>query len=377
MTTSTPISVPFLDLAAQHRPIADELVAAFRDAVDHAAFVGGPAVEAFEAQFAAFCGVGHAIGVSNGTDALRLAFAAAGIGPGDEVITAPNTFIATTEAISQVGATVVFADVDPSTRLLDPAAAEAAITPRTKAIVPVHLYGQPAPMDAFRAIADRHGLLLVEDAAQAQGARWAGVRAGALADVAAFSFYPGKNLGSLGEGGAITTNDEGLARRVRILREHGQSRKYYHEVEGFNARLHAIQARFLSIKLPHLDGWNEARRRHAATYAEQLAGIDGVRLPGARPEAEPIWHLYVVETENRDDLAAFLKDRGIATGLHYPFPLHMLPPYAHLGHGEGAFPNAERSCREVLSLPMFPELLPEQIDAVADGIRAWAGSRGR
>ena len=377
MTTSTSITVPFLDLPAQHRPLVDELAAAFRDAVEHAAFVGGPAVEAFEDQFAEFCGVGHAIGVSNGTDALRLALAASGIGPGDEVITAPNTFIATTEAISQVGATVVFADIDPDTRLLDPGAAEAAMTPRTKAIIPVHLYGQPAPMDAFRRIAERQGLLLLEDAAQAQGARWAGVRAGALGDVAALSFYPGKNLGSLGEGGAITTNDGDLARRVRILREHGQSRKYYHEVEGWNARLHAIQARFLSIKLPHLDGWNAARRRHAATYADRLAGIEGVRLPVARPEAEPIWHLYVVETPDRDELAAFLAENGVATGFHYPFPLHLLPPYARLGYREGAFPNAERSCREVISLPMFPELMPEQIDAVAAAIRAWAESRGR
>ncbi len=375
MTTPTSIAVPFLDLVSLHRSIEDELVDAFRDAVHHAAFVGGPAVEGFEGAFAEFCGVRHAVGVANGTEALRLSYVAAGIGPGDEVITAPNTFIATTEAISQAGAQVVFADIDRATRILDPAAAEAAITPRTKAIVPVHLYGQPAPMDEFREIANRRGLILIEDAAQASGARWAGTRCGALGDVAAFSFYPGKNLGSLGEGGAVTTNDDAIARKIRILREHGQTRKYYHEVEGWNARLHAIQARFLSIKLAHLDEWNAARREVAATYAELLDGIEGIRLPGTRPEAEPIWHLYVIETANRDGLQRFLAERGIGTGLHYPFPLHLLPPYKHLGLGPGSFPNAERSAADLLSLPMFPGLRRDQIQAVADAIREWASGR--
>ena len=372
MTTPTRAPVPFNDLVSLHRPIEDELVEAFRDAVQHAAFVGGAAVEAFEGAFAEFCGVRHAVGVANGTEALRLAYVAAGIGPGDEVITAPNTFIATTEAISQVGAHVVFADIDRATKILDPAAAEAAITPRTKAIVPVHLYGQPAPMDEFRAIANRRGLILIEDAAQAQGARWAGTRCGALGDVAAFSFYPGKNLGSLGEGGAVTTNDDAMARKIRILREHGQSRKYYHEMEGWNARLHAIQARFLSIKLTHLDDWNAARREHAATYARLLDGVESIRLPGTRLEAEPIWHLYVIETANRDDLQRFLGERGIGTGLHYPFPLHLLPPYEHLGFGPGSFPNTERSAAELLSLPMFPELRADQLEQVAAAVREWA-----
>jgi dTDP-4-amino-4,6-dideoxygalactose transaminase len=374
MTTQAALTVPFLDLAAQHRPLAAELIAAFSEALERSAFVGGPAVEEFETAFAEFCGTRYAVGVSNGTDALRLAYLAAGIGPGDEVVTAPNTFIATTEAITAVGARVVFADIDPATRLLDPFAAEAAITPRTKALVPVHLYGQPAPMDAFRAIADRHGLALIEDAAQAQGARWEGVRAGALGDLAAFSFYPGKNLGSCGEGGAVTTDDEAFARRIRILREHGQTAKYYHEVEGWNARLHAIQARFLTIKLSHLDGWNDARRGHAAVYESLLQGISGLRLPVTRAEAESIWHLYVIETAGRDELARFLAERGIATGLHYPFPLHLLPAYAHLGYSEGALPNAERSSRELLSLPIYPEITRSQLEAVADGVVAWTRS---
>ncbi len=369
MTTGTKMQVPFLDLVAQHRPLVDELTAAFRDAVEHAAFVGGKAVEAFENEFASFCGVKHAVGVANGTDALRLAYLAAGIEPGDEVITAPNTFIATTEAISQVGAQVVFADIDPATRLLDPAAVEAAITPRTTAIVAVHLYGHPAPMDALRAIADRHELLLIEDAAQAQGARWNGKRCGSLGHVAAFSFYPGKNLGSCGEGGAVTTDDEAIARRIKVLREHGQARKYHHEVEGYNARLHAIQARFLSIKLRHLDEWNAARRRNAALYAKALSGIAGLRVPQALPEAEPIWHLYVVETAGRDALQEALAAQGVSTGLHYPIPLHLAPAYARLGLAAGAFPHAERSCRELLSLPMFPELTAEQIAYVGEAVR--------
>lgn len=365
------VKVPFLDLVAQHKPLVDELTAAFRDAVEHAAFVGGPAVEKFETAFAEFCGVKFAVGVSNGTDALRMAYLAAGIGPGDEVITAPNTFIATTEAISQVGAKVVFADIDPSTRILDPKAAEAAITSRTKAIVPVHLYGQPAPMCEFRQICDRHKLLLIEDAAQAQGARWNGARCGSMGDIAAFSFYPGKNLGSCGEGGAVTTNDEALARKVKILREHGQSRKYFHEIEGYNGRLHSIQARFLAIKLQHIDRWNAARRANARKYAEALAGIPWLRLPGVRSEAEPIWHVYVVECEGRDELLKHLANNNISAGLHYPFPLHLLPAYTRLGYKDGAFPNAERSCREVLSLPMFSELTDQQIAWVGHCIKNW------
>jgi dTDP-3-amino-3,4,6-trideoxy-alpha-D-glucose transaminase len=372
MKSPAPDKIPFLDLVAQHRPLLEELTAAFRDAVENAAFVGGAAVESFETAFASFCGVKHAVGVSNGTDALRLAYLAAGIGPGDEVITAPNTFIATTEAVSQTGARVVFADIDPGTRLLDPKAAGAAITPRTKAIVAVHLYGQSAPMDEFRRLADRHNLLLIEDAAQAQGARWNGLRCGSLGDVAAFSFYPGKNLGSCGEGGAVTTNDDAIAHKIRILREHGQSRKYFHEFEGYNARLHAIQARFLEIKLRHLDEWNALRRAVAHNYTAALEGVPGLRLPVVRPAAEPIWHLYVVEIAGRDELQQFLNTNGVASGLHYPFPLHLLPPYGHLGYRKGDFPNAERSCGELLSLPMFPELTDAQVARVADCIRSWA-----
>ncbi|UCF67300.1 MAG: DegT/DnrJ/EryC1/StrS family aminotransferase [Acidobacteriota bacterium] len=375
MTQKSAVKVPFLDLVSHHRPLLDELTAAFREAAEKAAFVGGPAVESFERAFATFCGTKHAIGVANGTDALRLAYLAAGIGPGDEVITAANTFIATVEAISQTGATPVLADIDPKTRLLDASAAEAAISPRTKALVPVHLYGQPAPMDTFRTLADKHGLVLIEDAAQAHGARWKGQRTGGLSDIAAFSFSPGKNLGSCGEGGAVTTDDDELARKVRMLRDHGQAKKYHHELEGYNARLHAIQARFLEIKLRHLDDWNATRRDRAARYSNALAGIEGVRLPFNHSDAESVWHLYVIETEGRDELGPFLGDRGVATGLHYPIPLHLQPPYARLGKEEGAFPHTERSARDLLSLPMFPELTDEQIDWVADGVKEWVDSR--
>ncbi|MDQ7008086.1 MAG: DegT/DnrJ/EryC1/StrS family aminotransferase [Acidobacteriota bacterium] len=375
MTEKKPVFVPFLDLKAQHRPLKEELMAAFADAVDNTAFVGGPAVAEFEESFARYCEAAHAIGVANGTDALRLAFLAAGIGPGDEVITAANTFIATSEAISQTGATPVFADCDPETRILDPSAAEAAITGKTKAIVPVHLYGQMAPMEDFRAIADKHSLLLIEDACQAHGARWNGRRAGSLGDLAAFSFYPGKNLGSCGEGGAVTTNNADYAARVRQLRDHGQSKKYHHQVEGYNARLHAIQARFLSIKLNHLDAWNEARRSRANRYLAALADIPGVRLPTTRPEAEPVWHLFVIETAGRDDLQAFLGERQVQSGLHYPVALHLQPAYARLGYEKGAFPHAERSAAELLTLPIFPELTDEQIDWAAECVRQWAVSR--
>ncbi len=375
MSEKKQVFVPFLDLKAQHRPLKDELMAAFSDAVDNTAFVGGPAVASFEKNFAEYCGAKHAVGVSTGTDALRLAFLAAGIGPGDEVITAANTFIATSEAISQTGATLVLADIDPATRILDPAAAEAAITPRTKAIVPVHLYGQMAPMDEFRRVADKHGLLLIEDAAQAHGARWNGQRAGSFGDLACFSFYPGKNLGSCGEGGAVTTGSAEYAEKLGQLRDHGQSKKYHHEIEGFNARLHAIQARFLDIKLKHLDGWNAGRRDRADRYLAAMEEIPGVRLPVTRPEAEPVWHLFVIETPGRDELQAFLGEREIQSGLHYPIPLHLQPAYARLGLGKGAFPKAEKSAAELLTLPMFPDLTDEQIDWVAESVREWASNR--
>jgi dTDP-4-amino-4,6-dideoxygalactose transaminase len=368
--------VPFLDLKAQHRPIADQLVAEFTEALANTAFAGGPAVAEFEQAFAEYCEAKHCVGVANGTEALRLAFKAAGIGPGDEIITAANTFIATTEAISHVGAKPVLVDIDPGTRLMDPDAAEAAITERTKALVPVHLYGQPADMDRYRAIADKHDLVLVEDAAQAHGARWKGRRTGSLGDIAAFSFYPGKNLGSCGEGGAVTTNNAEWAERVRQLRDHGQSQKYHHVVEGMNARLHAIQARFLKVKLPHLDGWNEARRSRANRYLDKLQGIEGLRLPVTDTNAEPVWHLFVVEIEGRDELQKFLGERGIGAALHYPIPLHLQEAYEHLGLKEGALPHSERSARDLLSLPMFPELTDEQIDWVAESVREWVKTRG-
>lgn len=365
----TTAAVPFLDLIAQHRPLEEELVAAFRRAIQSAGFVGGPEVAGFEREFAAYVGVPESVGVNSGTDALRFAYQALGIRPGDEVITVPNTFIATTEAITQAGGTVRFVDVDDATMTMDPAALEAAITPRTVGIVPVHLYGQPADMDPVMAIARKHGLWVVEDAAQAHGARYRDRQVGTIGDMAGYSFYPGKNLGACGEGGAVVATDPARLVPVRQLREHGQSRKYYHETEGYNGRLHAIQAAFLRIKLPHLDGWTEGRRRAAALYREALAGIAEVRAPVEAAYAHHVYHLFVIRAERRDALQEHLTAEKIGTGLHYPQPLHLQHAYANLGLGAGSFPVTERAAASLLSLPMFPELTGTQIERVADAIR--------
>jgi dTDP-4-amino-4,6-dideoxygalactose transaminase len=362
-------AVPFLDLVAQHRPLEEELVAAFRRAVQTAGFVGGPEVAAFEREFAAYVGVPEAVGVNSGTDALRFAYQALGVVPGDEVITVPNTFIATTEAITQAGGVVRFVDVDDATMTMDPAALEAAITPRTVGIVPVHLYGQPADMDPILAAARRHNLWVVEDAAQAHGARYRGRQTGTMGEMAAYSFYPGKNLGACGEGGAVVARDAGRLEPVRQLREHGQSKKYYHETEGYNGRLHAIQAAFLRIKLPHLDHWTEGRRRVAEWYRAALDGISEIRVPEEAGYARHVYHLFAIRAERRDELQQHLTAQKIGTGLHYPLPLHLQHAYREMGLGPGSFPVTERAAASLLSLPMYPELTAEQVERVADAIR--------
>jgi dTDP-4-amino-4,6-dideoxygalactose transaminase len=311
------------------------------------------------------------VGTSSGTTALQLSLIALGIQPGDEVIVPAHTFIATAEAVSHAGATPVFADVLEDTGNLDPRAFEAAITPRTRAALPVHLYGNPADLDEILAIADRHGVAVVEDACQAHGARYQGRRVGSFGRMACFSFYPGKNLGAYGEGGAVVTNDADLASRVRRLRDHGQSKKYHHAEIGFNARLEGIQGAVLGVKLRHLDSWNEARRRHAEQYALALPG-DNVVLPTVRSDCEPVFHLYVVRTEERDRLQAHLTERGIQSGLHYPIPLHQQPAYRSPGYREGQFPAAERWARTCISLPMYPELTGAQISEVAGAVGSFA-----
>lgn len=359
--------VPFVDLKAQLDSIRPEIDAGIAEVLDTTAFIQGKQVREFEAAFADYLGAAHVIGVGNGTDALYLALRASGIGPGDEVITAANTFIATTEAVTGVGASIVLVDIDPESYTIDPALIEAAITPRTKAIIPVHLYGQPADMAAIMEIANRHNLLVIEDACQAHGAWYDGRRAGTIGHIGCFSSYPGKNLGAYGDAGVIATNDDDLAARLRMLANHGSQQKYHHEIEGWNSRLDTIQAVVLSVKLPHLDAWNERRRQHAERYSELLAG-SGVKTPTIR-HGDHVWHLYVIETEDRDELGRRLAEQGIATGVHYPIPLHLQPAYEHLGYGPGAFPVTERVAARILSLPMFPELTEEQITLVADAVQ--------
>jgi dTDP-4-amino-4,6-dideoxygalactose transaminase len=370
-STTVANKIPFLDLIAQHRALEDELVAAFRHALHTAGFVGGPEVAAFEVELATFAGSPGAVAVNSGTDALRFAYLALGVRPGDEVITVPNTFIATTEALTQAGATLRFVDVSDGPLTMDPDAAAAAVGPRTVGIVPVHLYGQPADMDPLLALARARGLWVVEDAAQAHGATYRGRRAGSLGSLGAFSFYPGKNLGACGEGGAVVGADASQLETVRRLREHGQTSKYYHETEGYNGRMDAIQAAFLRVKLRHLPQWNGNRRRAAAWYREALADITEIRLPVEAAYSAHVWHLYVIRAERREALQRHLGVKGIGTGLHYPLPLHLQHAYSHLGLGRGAFPVTERAADEVLSLPMYPELTQEQIGQVADAIRAF------
>ena len=361
--------VPFLDLRAHHEPFMDEFVDAFRRVTESSAFAGGPFVAAFEKEFAAFCGTKHCVAVGNGTDALWLSLLALGIGPGDEVITVSNSFMATAEAISYCGAKPVFVDIDEQTCTMDASQLEAAINIRTRAIIPVHLYGQMADMDAILAIAKRHGLPVVEDACQAHGAKRNGRIAGSAGVTGCFSFYPGKNLGAFGEGGGITTNDSELATKMQVLRDHGQSKKYHHSVVGWNARMDGIQGAILSIKLRHLAKGNQARRAHAALYDRLLANVPHVILPTVAPGSEHVYHIYAVRVPNRDQALAKMNARGLNCAIHYPVPNHLQEAYRSLGLKAGSFPVVERVSGELLSLPMFPELRPEQIQRVAEGLK--------
>ena len=358
--------VPFVDLKAQHRPLAAEIEAAVHAVFERGDFIMGAAVEQFESEYAALIGTRHAIAVGTGLAAIELALRAFGVGPGDEVITAANTFIATVLAISAVGATPVFADMDRDTYTIDPAAIAAAVGPRTRAIVPVHLYGQPVDLDGVMAVATRHNLLVVEDAAQAHGARYGSRRAGSFGNAAAFSFYPSKNLGAYGDAGMIVTNDDAAAAKLRLLHNYGQRAKYYHSVFGTNSRLDTVQAAVLRVKLPHLDAWNAARRRHAAAYSAGLP--KSVHTPAEAAKAEHIYHLYVIETENRDRLQQRLRARQIDTGIHYPVPAHLQEACVPLGYKAGDFPVTEAAAARILSLPMYPELTGEQIDYVIEGV---------
>jgi len=347
--------IPFVDLRAQYLDIKSEVDAAIQGVLDSCQFTLGPEVEAFEEEFAAFCGRRYGVGVNTGTSALHLSLLAAGIGPGDEVITSPFTFVATVAAIHYTGARPVFVDIDPQAYTLDPAGLEAAITPRTRAVIPVHLYGQPADMTPILEIARRRRLVVVEDACQAHGAEDHGRRAGGMGEMGCFSFYPGKNLGAYGEGGMVVTDDTNLAHTLRMFRDWGAETKYHHVLKGYNYRLESLQAAVLRVKLRRLEAWTEARRQAARRYGELLEG-GPIAAPVERRDARHVYHVYAIRAERRSQLQAGLAARGVQTGVHYPFPVHRLPAYADLGHGPGDFPHAEVAAAQELSLPMYPEL---------------------
>ena len=365
--------LPLVDLHAQHAALADELSDAVRGAFERGDWILGEDVAAFEDEFAAYCATRHAIGTDSGLSALELALRAFGIGPGDEVITAANTFVATALAISQAGATPVLVDVDSDTYAIEPSLVEEAVTARTQAIVPVHLYGQMADMDAILDVAARHGLLVIEDACQAHGARLWGRRAGSFGHAAAFSFYPSKNLGACGDGGIVVTSDDGAADAIRVLPNYGQREKYHHVVKGFNRRLDTLQAALLRVKLRRLDEWNAARRRYADLY-ERLLGDADVVAPVTAAGAEHVWHLYVVRVAERDALRSYLDRCGIATGIHYPVPVHLQAAYADLGYGAGAFPVSERYAGQIVSLPMYAELDEASVERVAGAVAEFASA---
>ena len=362
------MTVPFVDLKAQYAAIREEVTAAVHRVLESTQFVLGDEVAAFEREFAAYCGTSEAIGVNSGTSALHLALLAAGVGAGDEVITVPFTFVATVSAICYTNARPVFVDVDPEYYTMDPARLEAAITPRTKTIMPVHLYGQPADMDPILEIARRHGLTVIEDAAQAHGAEYRGRRCGSMSDVAGFSFYPGKNLGAYGEGGAVVSSRPDVVKTVRMLRDWGAARKYEHTLKGFNYRMDGIQGAILRVKMNYIETWTEARRARAALYARQLADLP-MRLPKERPGCRHVYHAYTVRTRERQRIQAALQARGVQTGIHYPIPVHLQPAHADLGYKKGDFPVSEQLANEVLSLPMFAELTDEQVGEVVAALR--------
>ena len=397
---SNQMLVPFLDLVAPHRELEAELLAVVKKAFQTAGFIGGPMVESFEKDFASFCDTKYCVGVNSGTDALRFAFMAAGLRPGDIVITVPHTFIATTEAISQAGAQIAFVDIDERTYTLSPDKlrqyletkcetdsktghlVEKTSRKRVAAVVPVHLYGQTADMDPILELAARYNLVVIEDACQAHGAKYfskkenAWKTAGSMGKAAAFSFYPGKNLGACGEGGAITTNDEEMARRMRMIRDHGQAKKYYHDMEGYNGRLDSIQAGWLAVKLHHLARWNEARRALAHRYHKLFKDSkDLVVIPEEAAWTKGVYHLYVVRVANREALQAHLSTAGIGTGIHYPIPLHLQKAYEHLGYQKGDFPVTERVAAEIVSLPMYPQLEEKQLELVAEKVLEFVSTR--
>ncbi len=357
-------TVPYLDLRAQYRTLRSEVLRALEEVCESTSFAQGRATSEFEAKFAAYCGVDHCISLNSGTSALHLALRCLDVGPGDEVVTVSMTFIATAWAISYVGATPVFVDIDPVRRTLNPDNLEAAITSRTKAIIPVHLYGMPAEMDRIKEIAERHGMPVIEDAAQAHGARYRGRRVGQFGQIACFSFYPSKNLGAYGEGGALITNDASIAQRARSLRDHAQSQKYLHDEIGYNYRMDSFQGAVLSIKLKHLDEWNTARIDCARQYTELLKD-SSYKLPAHMSDSECVWHCYVIETPERDRVRSALQDVGIQSAIHYPVPIHLQKAYAHLDYRSGDLPVTEALCEHCLSLPIYPELSKEKISHVA------------
>ena len=366
--------IPFVDLKSQYLSIKQEVDAAILKTIESCAFTLGPDVAAFEKEFASYCTVKHGIAVNNGTSALHLALLAANIGEGDEVITVPFTFVASVAAIYYSRATPVFVDIDPRTFTMDPAKIEAAITPRTKAILPVHLYGQCADMDPILAIAKKHNLIVIEDACQAHGAEDKGRRAGSMGDMGAFSFYPGKNLGAYGEGGLVSTNNDEFNRTIRMLRDWGAEKKYHHVLKGYNYRMEGIQGAVLRVKLKYLEGWTEQRRAAAANYAKFFAGSN-VRIPEALPHNRHVFHVYAIRTAHRTEWMDALNKQGIASGIHYPIPVHLLPAYADLGYKAGDFPHSEQAANETMSLPMFPELTAQQCQTVATAVKALAEAK--
>lgn len=368
------MNVPLVDLKTQYAAIRSDVLRAVADVFDSGQFVLGKEVAAFEEEFAAYSNALYGIAVNSGTSALHLALLAAGVGPGDEVITVPCTFVATTAAILYAGAKPVFVDVDPITYTMDPSRIEGAIGPRTKAILPVHLYGNPADMDAILSIARRHGLAVIEDAAQAHGAEYKGQRCGSVGDLGCFSFYPGKNLGAYGEGGLVTTSNPEFARKVRMLRDWGAEKKYEHVLKGFNYRMEGIQGAILRIKLRHLEQWTEARRAHAAAYQRALSGSP-LTLPSALIGNRHVYHVYAVLAAGRSELITELSSQGIQTGIHYPYPVHLLPGYRDLGYHAGDFPVSEHIAAQELSLPMYPELTEAHIQAVADALARCCGQK--
>ena len=370
----TIIKVPYLDLKAQYRSIKPEIDAAIAKVLDSCQFVLGPEVSEFEKSFAAYCGTSECIALNSGTSALHLALLAAGIGSGDEVITTPFTFVASVAAILYAGARPVLVDIDPLSFSLDPSKIAAAVSPRTKAIMPVHLYGQSADMDPIMEIARRHNLIVIEDAAQAHGARYRGRPVGSIGHMACFSFYPGKNLGAYGEGGAVTTNNSEYARSVRTLRDWGQDRKYHHLLRGYNYRMEGFQGAVLGVKLRHLEHWTEARRTLVQHYNRLLSDCD-LELPAEMPGGRHVYHVYTIRSKERDRLQKALSDDGIQTGIHYPVPVHLQPAYADLGYGPGAFPEAEAAAKQVLSLPLYPELSLPALSQVAEAVKNVVGSR--